>query len=223
MDLAWETSGGDMAILSFDATVREVIGGTATVTEHAVETGADVADHVRVGARKVSLECYVSDSPGEAIEDHTDASGSVQAATLSAKGRELKTPARQRRAAEYQAKAERVTARVLQFSGALSRRRRVYEQLEDLRARATLINGFGILGADVAEMVITSLSAPLDSKSGEGISFSLELSAVRFAESQIVDVPAPVEPRGRTTVDAGATATTESAEPESLWHAIAGL
>jgi len=53
---------GDMLV---DAAIREEHNFEADVSEHPVETGADVTDHVRVRAPLVTVEGVVSDTPLE--------------------------------------------------------------------------------------------------------------------------------------------------------------
>src|SRR5258706_15116654 len=54
---------GRMQEIEFDAVVREVHGKTATATEHNVEKGSNISDHVRPGADTLSVEACVSNTP----------------------------------------------------------------------------------------------------------------------------------------------------------------
>lgn len=54
--------------LSIDATENERHSARADVTTHAVERGADIADHVRPSLRELSLDCAITSDPGEARE-----------------------------------------------------------------------------------------------------------------------------------------------------------
>lgn len=224
MELVWETASGQLEAIAFDATLREVHSAGATVTEHAVERGANVADHVKPSVRKATFECFVSDSPVEVpVTQMFGVSGSVQSVSLDGGTLpELARAASRATAAEYERRSVKATASVLQFDGDFARRERVYEQLERLRASATILSATTIL-AQLDDVVISNLSAPVAAEDGDGITFTLELTAVRFAETQLVEVPDPEEPRGRPSADAGATSTTEAPELESLWHQWSGL
>lgn len=61
--LSWTPTGGSPQTLIFDAVEGEEWDLGATVTEHPVEEGADVADNVRVSLAKVSLDVFVSNEP----------------------------------------------------------------------------------------------------------------------------------------------------------------
>jgi hypothetical protein len=224
MELVWETPSGQLEGIVFDATPREVHSSGATVTEHALETGANIADHVRPSVLKTSFECFVSDSPVEVpVTQMYGVSGSVRAASLEAGTLpELTKGASGAKPATYEQRSVKATATVLQFDGEFSRVGRVYEQLDRLRKDATLLTATTLLDS-LENMVITSLSAPQTAKDGDGITFGLELTQVRFAESQIVEVPDPEEPRARRSTEGGAAATTE--QPlTSIWtRAAEGL
>lgn len=55
-----------------DVSVREVHGLSSDVTEHPVEQGSDVADHIRPGQRVLSLEGIVTNTPIEVPKSHLD-------------------------------------------------------------------------------------------------------------------------------------------------------
>lgn len=225
LTLIWETESGELEAVEFDATLREVHSGSATVTEHAVERAANVGDHVKPSVRKASFECFVSDSPVETpLTQMYGVTGAVRSLSLDGGTLpELVRGAQRSQPAEYEQRSVKATANVLQFDGEFARRERVYEQLERLRTSATILTATTIL-AQLDEVVITNLTAPLGASDGDGITFTLELTNVRFAETQIVEVPDPVDPRGRPGQDAGPTSTSEAGpELESLWHQFSGL
>lgn len=216
MDLVFTNDAGEAEVVTFDATLRETLSAGATVTEHAVETGADVADHVRPSVRKAVFEVFVSDSPAE--EPSTlmyGARGRVASVELQAGAqRVMKRGATGAKAAEYVNEAVKVSASVLQFDAPFARRERVYEKLEQIRSERRVCIAICEL-AELDDVVITNLSAPLDDKSGDGIAFSLEVTQIRFATSQTVEVPDPESPRERGVVDGG-TVTPVAIEPTSV-------
>lgn len=221
MDLIWETDAGELDSIVFDVTLREVLVASADVTEHAVETGANVSDHVRPSIRKATFEVVVSDSPSTVPTSQMfGVTGRVQSADLNGgKTPELSKPSSGGRAAEYQQRDARATAQVLQFDGEFSRRQRVYETLERLRSSATVV----IATADLVQLedcVISELTAPRETKDGDAIVFSLTLTQIRFAETALVEVPVPEEPRGLPPADTGATGT-EELDSESTAYGLA--
>lgn len=61
-------AGSVMQELDIDATVSQQHSGENEITEHPVENGTNIVDHVRVKPDKLTIECWVSDTPisGEA-------------------------------------------------------------------------------------------------------------------------------------------------------------
>lgn len=57
-----DASGADIAI-AFDATVRERHSLSALITEHAVENGSNISDHMRPDNDRLSLEIVISNTP----------------------------------------------------------------------------------------------------------------------------------------------------------------
>lgn len=211
MDLVWETESGQLEAMSFDATLREELSATALVTTYPVEGGADAADHVVPSVTTAVFECYVSDSPVEVPTSHMfGTTGAVRPVPIDGGTLpKLERGATKKKAATYGKQSIKGDANALQFDRELARRERIYEALDALRKSRTLLTATGILRT-LENVVITSLGAPLEAKDGEGITFRLALTEVLFAESQIVEVPDPVEPRGRRSRDAGATATSDA-------------
>lgn len=61
--LIYTTPAGYVFVIEFDATVSEQHTQTAQVTEHPVETGVNIADHVRPQLGKIQLEGFVTNTP----------------------------------------------------------------------------------------------------------------------------------------------------------------
>jgi hypothetical protein len=61
--LSWTDATGTLQWMTFDVVLSEEWGEPATVTEHPVEVGADVADHVRVGLVKCTLRVQTTNEP----------------------------------------------------------------------------------------------------------------------------------------------------------------
>jgi hypothetical protein len=62
----------DDETLYFECVTSETAEHTATATEHNVEQGANVSDHVRPGLDKVTLEVFVSNTPIEDVNGKYD-------------------------------------------------------------------------------------------------------------------------------------------------------
>lgn len=75
-----EMSGGDTVDATFekvilDGTVSETYDGEATATEHPIEDGADITDHVRPGLQRLTLDVVVSAHPGPGSPAQADLTG----------------------------------------------------------------------------------------------------------------------------------------------------
>lgn len=82
--LEWLNDAGHVVAVRFDAVRTVDHRQNASVTKHPVETGADIADHVKVDLPGVSVTGYVSRAPltSRAKIGGTEASGSYQGITL---------------------------------------------------------------------------------------------------------------------------------------------
>lgn len=102
--------------------------------------------------------------------------------------------------------------------------------LERLRIAGMEFSAITSLG-QLDHMVITRVGAKRVAATAGGIGFDLELSEIQVANSQTVDAPIPVEPRGRPPVNRGAQGTADPAtttQPSGdsaalvLWESLTG-
>lgn len=56
-------AGGALVAIDFDGAIRENHVATSTITEHAVEKGANVSDHVRPDLKKFTVDAIVTNTP----------------------------------------------------------------------------------------------------------------------------------------------------------------
>lgn len=61
--IVWEMSVGPLAILEFDCTPAENHVASAEITEHPVEKGAAMTDHVKPNQRVITLEGMITNTP----------------------------------------------------------------------------------------------------------------------------------------------------------------
>jgi hypothetical protein len=73
-----------------DASLRETYSYGAEVTEHPVEQGADVADHIRPRSRVLSIEAVVTNTPIEVPGSHADGTA-ADASPLELQGEPTRT------------------------------------------------------------------------------------------------------------------------------------
>lgn len=62
--IIWESEpGGELLEIGFDAITAESHEVSAMLTTHPVESGQDLSDYKRPGARRLTLECFVTNTP----------------------------------------------------------------------------------------------------------------------------------------------------------------
>lgn len=63
LDLLFGVTKAQIGSITLDASVSEDHGSEADVTEHPVEAGADIADHVRVRSPRLTINGVISNTP----------------------------------------------------------------------------------------------------------------------------------------------------------------
>jgi hypothetical protein len=174
LQLEWSDADGAQT-LEFDCVPRMGHDRASTITEHAVERGAAISDHVRPGLQSISIDAVVSGSPiripGTAMDG---VSGGTQRVEI--------------RPGEY--------INVLRFDRPIERRRVVDEMLQRLQARSTLITVRTDLRT-IESCAIENYHVEIDDKSGDALILTLSLKQVKIVSIQRVQVP-PAQTRRRT-------------------------
>lgn len=178
--------------MRFDATVREDHVSTATITEHPIEEGASVSDHVRDDLDSIEMQIVVSNTPIDVPSDHADGvAGSQQSVELRASdGSDLGS------------------ALALVFDGTLARVRSVYEELLDLKERGQQLTVMTSL-REYEDMVVKKVTPTRDAATGNSLVASVEFKQVSIVSSEIVDAPEPRETRGNNESERGRENTEE--------------
>lgn len=232
--LIYTDASNALQTIDFDATLRELHSATAQPTEHPVEVGVDLTDHVRPDRARISCDVFVTNTPiGQIAKDLGGVNSQLQltktervmtkSAQVSGGAFSVRPPGAptlffpvQVTPAERSDRTSVVAGNVLQFPVQFDRVRDVYEKLETLRRAGTPVAVLSSL-RDYDSMVISSLSAPRDHN--DSVTFQLELTEVRFAESQTIDAPVPLERRGAKVKPQGPKATYElDPQQESRAH-----
>jgi hypothetical protein len=180
--------------LEFDAVMSENHETRAEITEHAVESGAPLADHKRAKPRVITLEGLVTNTP----LDVPPPSGFGQVnvtVTTSKDGAQVKT-----------------------FSEEFDRVRDVWDSLDRL-VLSDIPVSVSTEFKDYEDCQIIAMTAPR-STPDDAIVFTVEISEVRIAVSREVDTPAPREPRGETEEDRGAREGEDTPRLRSTLDAI---
>lgn len=61
--ISWQGESGQTFSITLDASLHEQHTGTATITDHPVETGSNVTDHIRPDPDMLTIEGIVSNTP----------------------------------------------------------------------------------------------------------------------------------------------------------------
>ncbi len=177
--------------ISFDCVEKEGYEATAETTEHAVDRGVVIADHLKRNPDTLTLEALVTNSPLVLPATHAGGvTGSVQPITMMVGGKELR-------------------ASVLTWSGPFNRVRAVDEVLEALVGTATL-RYTGTLRT-VEDLIITRYRVDRDVATGDALPVVLELKKVRRAT--VARVPVPAQRRAQPVVNRGSQPATPPRNP----------
>jgi hypothetical protein len=209
--------GGKFKRLYADVWKSEQISATATITEHAVEKGSKITDHILPDQLAAKATLFISGSPirGDLDKDYSakftsvpiqrppypnntpliSPGGLTQAATgavskgLAALG-----------LGGTDGPPDKATVLVFKQDPA-KRLYEVYEQLLELRTKSELVNvGFSV--GRVENLAISSIVIARTSDDGNSGSIDLEFKQISFVSTQsTAAIPVPLEPRAKPRGD----------------------
>lgn len=168
--IEWTDETGALGAIEVDATKSRGWELPAEVTEHPVETGAAITDHVRPLNGTITLEGVITNSP--LVIPATQAVGvalSPYNATLPG--------------------AERARATVVGLTTRLDRRRVCDRLLAALVGSGTMVSLTTSLRT-ATDLAITRYKVDESSETGDALAFVLELKQLRFATVTRAAVPA---------------------------------
>lgn len=214
-----------------DVSVRESHGLSADVTEHPVEEGADITDHIRAKPRTFSIEGLISNTPIEVPQSHMD--GAVEdTSPITIEGEpsfgnvdtpvgEVNIPGSGQLSAlagvvgiKLGSKRE-FPAQMLHFSQEFDRVGAVHLDLESIiltAKRITVVTTLTIY----ENCALTDLNVERDFKTGNALRFTASGRELRIVSSETVDVPDPVDSRASKPRPRGKQLTAEAAEDEGV-------
>ncbi len=173
--IKWSENNGPEQTLDFDCSVNEGYESAAEVTEHAVERGANVTDHVRPKNDTISLECVITNTPLDNPTFGLDgATGSVGSHSLEVGGKKF-------------------NAQTWGFSQAFDRVARADTQLRALKSAGQVLTVIAHgshparIVRTISDAVITRYKWDRAAESGNSLMITLELSRIRIATTQRVD------------------------------------
>lgn len=220
----------DSTILYFDAVTSEAAEHTATVTEHPVEQGANVADHVRDGLDTVTLEVLVSNTPTQDINGLYG--GSIESVTLNVPKFDRPTPLTPGGLMGAGIDAVKGLlnpqdpwkAQVLTFSSKFNAVKDVMAMLDDWKKSGlvgSVITGWKLYPS----VVITRVAPARQASTGDAATFSLEFKEIRVVESKLITAPVPTQARGMIKKPKGRQPTSFVRDPKpkkSILKALLG-
>lgn len=173
--------------IAFDVTLTERTTIAARVTEHAVESGSSIADHVTPANDVIEFEVVVTDTPIEQPETHAGgATGSVGETALDLGG-------------------DLGSASVLSWDLEFDRARNVYDDL-----RFAVREGLEVrLAGDhysYDRAILESVDAPRDARSGGGMRIRCVAREIRTATTEAVAIE-PLVRRAQSRRSRGPQAT----------------
>lgn len=203
---------GSSALVQFDLTLGEAHESTCEVTEHQVERGANIADHIIVNRGTLNLEVYVTNTPsndlggrGQVITQPLDYPR-FQPPFAPTPG-QLTRSARDAVSGLVGALTGNVPASqvsVLTFPEEMDRVKETHDALLDIQRRKVTCTV--LTSTQTYEsMVLLAVGLPRDHSGGA--SFNLNFKGIATVATATVQAPQPAEPRGKPSQAKGAQAT----------------
>jgi hypothetical protein len=229
--VTWQGLNGQTYSVAIDATVRQQHSAPSTVTDHPVETGANIADHIRPEADTLQIEGIISNAPIFLPEDHI---GGAREQTIEVRAHVDELDNRSTvRGAEHtigdvlplpgalarigigvvdtanigrDVPARDLSANVRGYSVEFDRVQACYDEFRRLRDDRVLCRVITKLRV-YEDMGITMFDVPRDDQTGDALRFTLEFKHVRFGSTK--NEPLPLIPVKK---DAKGTASKEEHE-----------
>jgi hypothetical protein len=194
-------SGGDLleglfSSLTIDAVLHEQYDVSARATEHAVEDGAAITDHVHPALQRVTLECIVSNSI---------VNSSLLPAATTLPQPVILPPRRHIIPMTFGAPIilpqAPIAPQVLTAPLEEDRVKDVMEKLRDIVLDATRVDILGLRIGDLYDWLLVGLTPRVEGD--DHVEFTLECQEIRTATVSQVGVPSPRVERGRPQASRG--------------------
>lgn len=214
--LTWEDDSGAAVSVVFDVDNQETHEFQTVITQHPVEQGADVTDHARDALNRFTLEAYVTDSPlfsndgvfekaiFRAVElqipEYPSLGVSVSGLARAGIGALFGTP-------------QPPKATFMVFDRSISRKKALLDLLDRARRDKRIVRVLTRM-RDYENMMIEQISVTRSLSEGNGATFTIALTEIRFVTSETVDAPKPSEPIAKSKKSAGSKNAKE--DPEKL-------
>lgn len=205
--LTWEDDAGAAVSAVFDVDLQETHEGTNIITEHPVEDGADIADHIRPQLRRFTVEGFVSDTPLLSNPDVVNKTTFV-ALELQIPDQPFKFGVSNLINAGVGAISDAlfppkpIRVNMLTFDNFESRIRAARDVLESARVTARLVRILTSI-AEYDNMAIEQVVITRSPEDGSGAHFTVALKEIEKVSSDVTVAPEPAELSGSTKKAAG--------------------
>jgi hypothetical protein len=207
------TREGHIEGIWLDAVISELHSMQSDVTEHPVEEGVDVSDHIRPKPNEIRLECKVTNTPARLPFSHAD--GSIESVeTIDVPDRELF--GFRIGAGSFSIPVSIGTpqsAVMTSYSPGFDRVASVFDELRAIHEDRRVVTIRTTL-RDYLNMAITDIAIQRQDAKTKVLEFTITARQIASAESRTVEAPRPVQQRAKSNVSAGRQAAAEAA-PES--------
>jgi hypothetical protein len=198
--IAWTGADGQTYSVSLDATTGQNHEATNTVTEHPVESGSSMSDHIRPDLDTLTLEGVITNTPLFLPTDHTDGAREIDVEIEGvASGVRIPLPVVGSLVGNIPI-TPTPKGVVRGYDPAFDRISACYASLLKLRNEGVLCRVITHL-RHYDSMAIRRLGVTLDGATGHSLPLSLEFVQIRIGSTE--EVPVPEIPRTRK--DKGAT------------------
>ena len=158
-----------------DASVNESHTAQAQITEHQVEKGSNVTDHIRPMPQRISIDGLVTNTPiVNSLQDLLQPPLQAQDNGFSGS----------------QKRAGNTNAKTLQFDSSFDRVKNTYGELVDAAKKGVLLTVYTSLKT-YSNMAIYNLSVPRNAANGNALSFRIDLQEIVQVEVQLVKSTSP--------------------------------
>lgn len=171
-----------IGLVELDATISEVHTSQVDATQHPVERGASIVDHLRLQPEELQLEGIISNSP---------ISRTQQTRTITVLGTQFET-----------------SAPTASSFGAPGYAEEAFAKLRAIQEQAILVKVATHYKAYV-DMALVSLSVPRDARTGDAMRFSATFRRVVIVENKSTLIKPQSNPRANKRVKSGRQALRE--------------
>ena len=204
--IAWTDDSGNAQSIDFDCSEEETYSTVAEVTEHAVEQGANIADHVRPHNDAMTFSGIVSNTPFVQPTFGMDgATGSVNGQSITVGGRSL-------------------SVNTWSFNQSFQRVFNVDQAMTALVKAGTPVTVTSGVRKQVPSCVVTGYKWMRSAENGNDLAFTLDVQQVRIATSQTTTVAAPRTRAGQQQSNQGSQpAVTDNRSTNARFNDLTGL